>query len=276
MKYCDEYAALLDLFVDGECTPEEAERVRKHLAVCEGCRTYVADAYAIREAFPTFEDTQVPEGFADAVCAAVRADAAPRKKKNRWVKVVLSLTACAAVIAAAAQLAPLYGGGSTAASTASSAADSAETEERKSSGMQEFAALGAPDTGSVESGTQSAGTSDSGAAGNNQTLMADTVQPSQSGTDGLAPKEGADLYTAQSEAGEKRYAQWISVTKAEIGTLLDGYVGTQSFDSVSGETFTRYELSREDFEAILAQLKSPRVTVDDNAGTELCCIAVYP
>lgn len=275
MKYCDEYAALLDLFVDGECTPEEAERVRQHLAVCEGCRAYVADAYAIREAFPTFEDTQVPEGFADAVCAAVRADAAPRKKKHRWVKAAVSLAACAAIIAAALQLVPLYGGGSTAASTASSAAGSAQAGERKNAGMQEFAALAAPDTGSAGSGTQSSDTS-GGAAENNQTLMADTAQPAQSGTADLVPKEGANLYTAQSEAGEKRYAEWVSVTKAEIGTLLDGYTGTQSFDSVSGETFTRYELSREDFETIIARLKNPQVTVDDNAGTELCCIVVYP
>ena len=30
MKCCEEYAALLDPFVDGELTPEEMERVREH------------------------------------------------------------------------------------------------------------------------------------------------------------------------------------------------------------------------------------------------------
>lgn len=270
MKYCDEYAALLDQFIDGECTPEEVEKVREHLNVCEGCRAYVADAYAIRDAFPTFEDTQVPDGFADAVCAAVRADAAPRKKPRRWVKLAVSLAACVAVIAAAIQLAPQYGGGSTAASTASAAAGSAGSEEN--SGMQKFATMVAPDSGTAESGASSGESNEE-----NQLMTADTARPSQSGgTASLAPKEDADLYNTQSEAGEKRYAAWISVTKAQIGTLLDGYEGTQSVDGVSGETFTRYELSREEFDAIVAQLQNPKVTVDDNADTELCSIAVYP
>ena len=37
MKCCEEYAALLDPFVDGELTPEEMERVREHLEDCPGC-----------------------------------------------------------------------------------------------------------------------------------------------------------------------------------------------------------------------------------------------
>ena len=34
MKYCEQYAALLDLFVDGELAGAEMERVRDHLAEC--------------------------------------------------------------------------------------------------------------------------------------------------------------------------------------------------------------------------------------------------
>ena len=52
MKCCEEYAALLDPFVDGELTPEEMERVREHLEDCPGCRAYVDDALAIRAGFP--------------------------------------------------------------------------------------------------------------------------------------------------------------------------------------------------------------------------------
>ena len=31
MKYCEDCAALLDLYVDGELSPEDMDRVRAHL-----------------------------------------------------------------------------------------------------------------------------------------------------------------------------------------------------------------------------------------------------
>ena len=80
MRYCEEYAALLDAYFDGECTPEEAERVRAHIAGCPGCRAYLNELALLRDAFPDEEDTEVPEGFADGVMAAIRADAAPQKR----------------------------------------------------------------------------------------------------------------------------------------------------------------------------------------------------
>ena len=73
MKYCNDYAALLDLFVDGELTPAEMADVQAHLDGCPGCRAYVDDALAMRAAFPEVEDTVIPEGFADSVMAAVAA-----------------------------------------------------------------------------------------------------------------------------------------------------------------------------------------------------------
>ena len=82
MKYCEEFAALLDPYVDGELPLEEAARVRAHLAVCGGCRAYVQAALAIRDAFPDAEETEVPEGFAEGVMAAVRANAAPRRRSR--------------------------------------------------------------------------------------------------------------------------------------------------------------------------------------------------
>ena len=47
MKYCEEYAALLDLFVDGELSLEEMLRVQEHLDTCPACRAYVDDALAM-------------------------------------------------------------------------------------------------------------------------------------------------------------------------------------------------------------------------------------
>ena len=79
MKYCEEYAALLDAFYDGECTPAEAEQVRLHLAECPGCRAYLDELAIISAGFPGEEDVEVPEGFADGVMTAISAGSAPRR-----------------------------------------------------------------------------------------------------------------------------------------------------------------------------------------------------
>ncbi len=99
MKYCTEYAALLDLFVDGELTAAEMADVQAHLDTCPGCRAYVEDALEIRAAFPEVEDVEVPAGFAEGVMARIAA--APVKKqvrKNRLLKTVMPLAACLAVV----------------------------------------------------------------------------------------------------------------------------------------------------------------------------------
>lgn len=98
MKYCNDYAALLDLYVDGELTAEEMVRVQDHLDVCPGCRAYVDDALAIRAAFPDAEDTAVPDGFTEAVMAAVRTMPRKQKKTLPWMKVLAPLAACFAIV----------------------------------------------------------------------------------------------------------------------------------------------------------------------------------
>lgn len=106
MKYCEEYAALLDLFADGELTGPEMERVRDHLETCPGCRAYVDDALAIRAGFPNVEETVVPEGFAEGVMARVREDSAKERKivelkrrgVRRWIGTAAALAACCALV----------------------------------------------------------------------------------------------------------------------------------------------------------------------------------
>ena len=108
MTYCKEFSALLDPYIDGELSPEETARVREHLHTCDGCRAYVQAALAIRDAFPEAEDTPVPDGFAAGVMAAIRADAAPRKRRRpRWAKTLLPLAACWPSPACPAPAAPL-------------------------------------------------------------------------------------------------------------------------------------------------------------------------
>ncbi len=96
MSSHDEYAALLDAFLDGELSEAEAEGVRVHLSECADCQAYVADALAIRDAFPDIEETVVPDGFAESVLAALP----PRRVSWRaqWAKIVLPLAACAALV----------------------------------------------------------------------------------------------------------------------------------------------------------------------------------
>lgn len=106
MKYCEEYAALLDLFVDGELSGPEMARVGDHLAACPGCRAYVDDALAIRAGFPDVEETAVPEGFAESVMERIREDAAKdqkivelkRRGVRRWLGTAAALAACCALV----------------------------------------------------------------------------------------------------------------------------------------------------------------------------------
>ena len=103
MKYCDDHAALLDLYVDGELSPQEMAAVQAHLNECPGCRAYVDDALALRAAFPTVDETEVPDGFAESVMAAIQAQTTPGApkagtKKSPWPRLLASLAACCAIV----------------------------------------------------------------------------------------------------------------------------------------------------------------------------------
>lgn len=124
MTNCKVFAALLDLYVDGELSPEEMLRVRDHLDECPACRTYVDDALAIRASFPDAEDTEIPDGFTEAVMTAVRQRGTPAKASRRtpWKKMLLPLAACFAVAVLVLPLRDLLSGGAKMESAASLAA----------------------------------------------------------------------------------------------------------------------------------------------------------
>jgi len=99
MKYCQEYAALLDLYVDGELNADDMIRVQAHLNECPSCQSYVDDALAIRAAFPDVDDTIVPDGFAESILEKMQATAVCKpKKKSPWAKIALPLAACCAIV----------------------------------------------------------------------------------------------------------------------------------------------------------------------------------
>ena len=124
MTNCKVFAALLDLYVDGELSPEEMLRVRDHLDECPACRAYVDDALAIRASFPDAEDTEIPDGFTEAVMTAVRQRGTPAKASRRtpWKKMLLPLAACFAVAVLVLPLRDLLSGGAKMESAASLAA----------------------------------------------------------------------------------------------------------------------------------------------------------
>ena len=159
MKYCENFAALLDPFVDSELSPDEMSRVQAHLDECPACRAYVDDALAIRAAFPDAEDTELPDGFAESVMARIQAEAVPRaeaasqteavpraetahkKKPSRpWLKALASLAACCAIVLL---VGPLFSGGAKTEAPAA-AADTAASTERAMVSSEEAAEEAAP------------------------------------------------------------------------------------------------------------------------------------
>lgn len=134
MKNCEEYAALLDAFADGDLFTEDMTYVQQHLNECPHCQAYLEDLFAIRAAFPSVEDTIVPDGFADSVMAAVAAHprtvSVPRKRKSTpWAKILAPLAACLALVII---LQNDIVGGNKAAESASVAYDAAAPQDAKS------------------------------------------------------------------------------------------------------------------------------------------------
>lgn len=120
MNTCPEYAALLDAYFDGECTPAEADTVRSHLERCEACRTYLEELALLRDAFPDADDTAVPANFAAGVMDAVRAH--PHKRPTPWKKTLLPMAACFALLVVAVRLPALQSAKSSAGMAAPAAA----------------------------------------------------------------------------------------------------------------------------------------------------------
>ncbi len=100
MKHCEEYAALLSTFADGEVTEQERQEVLRHLDCCEGCRAYLADLMAMARELSA-PAPQLPETFAEQVMWRVRRERNKKAKKSRRVMtVVASAAACLVLVMA--------------------------------------------------------------------------------------------------------------------------------------------------------------------------------
>lgn len=272
MRYCEEFAALLDPYIDNELSPEETARVREHLRTCDGCRAYVQAALLMRDAFPEAEDAVVPEGFAEGVMAAIRADAAPRKRpRSRWQRTLLPLAACFAVVVLAVSTLPRSG-------------DTAVRDDRTTqteSQLPESASVSAADSGAEDSAADAAQAEEDTAATNapaTDDASASETQPASSGVQEGAEAPPADARTtslpetSSSEATESAAAPapyavqnlpCLTLTEQEAGTLLE------HFTPVSDEDGTLiYELTAAEYADLLEQLEQQGMTVAGAAAVQ--------
>lgn len=249
MNHCESYEPLLDAFTEGDLFMEDMVWVQQHLNNCPDCQAYVDDLLAIRAAFPTVEETEVPAGFTANVMAAVAATpqatapqaakpAAKATKKNApWGKVLSGLAACCAIVLLAqGGLKMASGGGDSMAPTAESApAETPEIAFYTSDAVTEESAI-----------EEEAPAPEAKAAKPEAETVGDISMNHTTETQGAPPAE------------ESLYRIVINVDAAYIGTLLDGYTPAAEFDEADGSGASvhtlEYELSMAEYETLLAQL----------------------
>ena len=288
MKYCEEYAALLDLFVDGELAAEDMERVGSHLAECPGCRAYVDDALAIRAGFPDAEDTPVPEGFAGGVMERIeRASARERKTVElkrrgfrRWTAAGAALAACCALVvlvrSGPGDMAAAPGGENGAAvsdmsaATGSGAAGSGEEEIAPQ--MAEPAAAAQEAADEAPEAAPEEGESPKEAPAAAEARLAALPRAMEAGGGDETPEEpglGAAMTAPDSggyeDAAEREAA--LCLTAEEAGNLLDGF-------AVVWENAVewRYELNAEEYRALLEALGRPEEMPEEAEGPFLVSV----
>lgn len=308
MRYCEEYAALLDPFVDGELPAETASRVQDHLELCSGCRSYVQAALLMKDAFPAAEDVDVPDGFTEGVMAAIRANAAPQKKRKApWINVLLPLAACCAVVVLVRSALPFSGNGNTAAVSAAveTAEDAAagDTMERmvseadapaegqadevqgkvhtapNSPALYSAAGIsGDADGGTalVENGVGEASASYGGYPDNVESTDSADGSINAAAKDGDSTPQNSASPSMQDSAALSGYFAELFLTEAQAGTLLEAYTTPETpvvYNSDSGLTETTYELTRAQFDTLLSQL-SETVPYTENDGGDLAKVIV--
>jgi len=263
MKCCEEYAALLDLFVDGELPPGEMERVRAHLETCPGCRAYVDDALTIRAGFPDAEDMAVPEGFTERVMERVREDAGKSSKMielkqrsvRRWAGSLAALAACCALVIL---LKTGYGGGISKSMTAGDTAAPAETSaacDAAGGGPSGAAPRMAEAPAQAETPELDAAAPEEEqklTAGQTETAAKSDTTANDFSMDRAVPYTSLASLPEAAEAAAVAEEPSLRLTAGEAGDLLDGYEPVWEED---GER--RYELTWEEYRALLEALGRP-------------------
>ena len=240
MKECEKYAALLDAFSEGDLFLEDMIQVQTHLMNCPGCQAYLEDLMAMRAAFPTVEDTEVPEGFADRVMAAVattpQATTPAKSKKTPWRKLLVPLAACCALVILLGRTA-LMGGSNAPAAKLSARSETAVAEE---CAIEEPKASAPAET--------AAGTllNDTAAYSYTAETEAQNTAKSKDIEDAIITESTAE--TAPAEAAPAA-AQELILTTQQAGDLLSRFTPAEE-----SETEIRYELTAQEYVALLTAL----------------------
>lgn len=267
MKYCENNAALLDLYIDGELSPEETAQVREHLRTCDGCRAYVQAGLAIRDSFPDAEDVQVPDGFSDGVMAAIRANAAPRKSKHsRWARTLLPLAACCAIVVLAVTGLPQLRDNAvtetadiqTSAETLSPAA---APRDRDTAEDTQAASTSGTDDGTSTTDDASTATADDAAIASPEPKTGFYTASQSSGEENASPSDEMDTASVTPEeapAASKDTAlspslfsspPSLTLSAETVGDLLTGYVPVSDENGIQ-----TYNLTAEEYATLLDQL----------------------
>ncbi len=262
MKYCEEYAALLDLLVDGELPQVDIERVQAHLESCPGCRAYIDDALVVRAGFPDVEDMVVPEDFAAGVMNRIRESVLEEDKKTlklrrrrfqRWMGTAALAACCALVIIlrtgsggwkedAAVPTESGYG--------AFSANDDAAFDNSAESVPEAAASPAVPEEPAEEEKIRANGETPAEAAAEVPRLRTAMAAEDAGESPDNAAMVPAPMMAFQ-EAGKGSVQEAaLCLTEEEAGDLLDG------FDVVWENAVERhYELSAEEYRTLLESLE---------------------
>lgn len=89
MKCCEQYAAALSAFVDGELSENEKEEVLSHVEHCQNCREYLSELMIVHTMFEEMPELDAPEGFSERVLERVHEEKRERSRHRRaWPRVL--------------------------------------------------------------------------------------------------------------------------------------------------------------------------------------------
>ena len=273
MKYCEDYAALLDPYIDGELSPEDTGRVREHLRQCNGCRAYVQAALLMREQFPEIEYTQVPDGFAESVMGAIRSGAAPQKKcRSPWMKVLVPLAACCAIVVLVKSLPTGFTNLDTAASNSYTTEEATtETAQQPDAADQDGTEPAQEDVAAArfsepQTEESSPPQSEPDAAKDMAPKLNTYAAPADDDTGTALPEaqSGNDITAYTATTSTQSWFATLTLTQEEAGSALEDLPADTpvSPDPATGGTI--YWLTQEQFDALLVQLGNPAYTLEGN------------